>query len=100
MVKKDSARECNAIARINCYDIVQMLQTYRVTFAFVAKEADQEPLRLERFEVGDLLVILSSEEGLTTFCRDSKSADLEGRSHFIIGNREFHRSTEQTKGRL
>jgi hypothetical protein len=74
---------------------MQMLQTYRVISAFVAKKVDQEPLRLERFELGDLLVILSSEEGLTTFCRESKTADLEGRSHFIIGNREFRRSTEQ-----
>jgi hypothetical protein len=72
-----------------------MLQTYRVISAFVAKEVGQEPLRLERFELGDLLVILSSEEGLTTFCRESE-ADLEGRSHFIIGNREFRRSTEQS----
>ena len=74
---------------------MQMLQTYRVISAFDAKEVGQEPLWLERFELGDLLVILSSEEGLTTFCRESKRADLEGRSRFIIGNREFRRSTEQ-----
>jgi hypothetical protein len=73
-----------------------MLQTYRVISAIVAKKVDQEPLRLERFELGDLLVILSSEEGLTTFCRESEASDLEDRSPFIVGNRKFRRSTEQT----
>jgi len=72
---------------------MQMLQTYRAISAFVAKEVDQEPCRLECFELGDLLVKLSSEEGFTTFCRKSEASDLGDRSHFIVGNREFRRST-------
>ena len=74
---------------------MQMLQTYLVISAFDAKQVHQEPLRVERFELGDLLVMVSSEDGFTTFCRESET-DLEGRRHFIIGSREFRRCTGET----
>ncbi len=71
-----------------------MLQTYRVTSAFSAKQLRRAPLRLEHFEIGELLVVLSSEEGRTSFCRQDLSQDLEGRRHFVISDQEFERSTE------
>ena len=75
---------------------MQLLQTYLVISAFDAKQVGQVPLRVERFELGDLLAIVSSEDGFTTFCRESEVSDLEGGSHYIIGSREFRRCTGET----
>ena len=74
---------------------MQMLQSYRVVSAFSAKELHREPLWMESFELEDLLVIVSSEDGFTTFCRKDEASDLAGRNHFISGNREFRHSTEK-----
>jgi hypothetical protein len=75
---------------------MQLLQTYLVISAFDAKQVDQEPLHVERFELGDLLIIVSREDGFTTFCRESEASDLEGGRHYAIGSREFRRCTGET----
>ena len=70
-----------------------MLQAYRVIAPFSAKQLYREPLWLEHFEPGDLLVALSSDDGQTTFCRWVDAAALEDRRHFSMTDEDFENST-------
>jgi hypothetical protein len=71
-----------------------MLQVYRVTSAFVAKQLDREPLWMESFDPGDLLVALSTDGCYMTFCRHDDSTELNERDSFIAEEPEFGRRTE------
>lgn len=75
-----------------------MVQVYRVIAAFEAKQLDREPLLLESFLPGDLLIALTSEDSYTTFCRHDDSMDLAQCDRFIMGDWEFVRSTEPYGG--
>jgi hypothetical protein len=70
-----------------------MLQAYRVIAPFSAQQLHREPLWVEHFEPGDLLVALGSEDGQTTFCRWVDSADLEDRRHFVVSDEDFENFT-------
>jgi hypothetical protein len=70
-----------------------MLQVYRVTSAFEAKQLRREPLWVETFEPGDLLVALSSDGFYTTFCRHDEFTEFDARDQFILDDQEFKRRT-------
>jgi len=71
-----------------------MLQVYRVISAFEAKELDREPLWVEIFAPGELLIALSSDGFYTTFCRHEESTILDERSQYIADDLEFEQRTE------
>jgi hypothetical protein len=67
-----------------------MLRAYRVVTGFAAKQIRRGPLHMESFEPGELLVVLSSEDGETTFCLyDHPITDLNARPRFTISDERF-----------
>jgi hypothetical protein len=71
-----------------------MIRVYRVVEPFEAQRLPPEPLHIETFRPGDLLIILKSEDAYTTFCRD-EAEDLTTRDQFIVSDDEFQGSTDQ-----
>jgi len=71
-----------------------VLQTYRVIAPFSAMERYRESLWIEGFEAGDLLVVIESEEGQTTFSRWVDAAPLDDRRQFILSNEGFENYTK------
>jgi hypothetical protein len=81
-------RHCNFTAKI-----VPVLQVFRVTSMFLAQERDREPVHMEPFEGGELLLALSSDNGDTVFCRHDESAGLDERRQFVVIDEDFKRLT-------
>jgi hypothetical protein len=74
-----------------------VLQNYRLRLAIAAQRLDSDRLSFESFDAGELLIVLSEEDGRTTFCRwDDSVASLDGRPRFITGSAQFERWTEPT----
>lgn len=48
---------------------------------------------MEPFEQGELLLVLSSEDGDTFFCRHDESAGLDERRQFVVSDEDFERLT-------
>jgi len=71
-----------------------VLQVYRVTVPFEAHQLDREPLRMESFGPGDLLIALSEESSSIVFCRRRESMDLSDCDRFIASAPEFEQYTE------
>jgi hypothetical protein len=71
-----------------------VIQVHRVVRAFEAKQLHFEPLRVGIFIPGDLLIVLSSEDSYTLFCRHDESIELGKRAQFTIGDWEFAECTE------
>ena len=74
--------------------IASMLRTYEVRIAFSAKQVGREPLWMESFEPGALLLALRSNDGYTTFCRQDEPAVLDRRPRFTIRSERFVFLTE------
>lgn len=71
-----------------------MLQIYKVRIAFEAKQLNHEPLRIEAFDPGDLLVVLSSDGSYTIFCHHDDASELDARDQFIAEDQEFQQCVE------
>jgi hypothetical protein len=71
-----------------------VVQIYRVITEFQAQQLPWEPLRVENFAPGDLVVILTTEDSYTTFCRHNSSIELSAREQFVIQDWEFNEWTE------
>jgi len=75
-----------------------MLQAYRVRETFEAKQLRREPLWMEPFEEGELLILMSSEDGENVFCRHEDPDDIEERDHFVMAVEEFLQVTDEHAG--
>jgi hypothetical protein len=71
-----------------------VLQVYRVTSAFEAARLRRDPLRVESFEPGDLLVMLDSDGSYTTFSRYDQSIELGQQETFVVDDNLFQLSIE------
>jgi hypothetical protein len=60
---------------------------------FLAQERDREPVHMEPFEAGELMLVLSSDDGDTVFCRHDESAGLDERRQFVVSDEDFERFT-------
>ena len=75
-----------------------MIQIYRVIAPLNGQHAKREPVQVEAFEPGDLVIVLSSEDSYTTFCRYDESQTHISREQFIVSDLEFERCTERHQG--
>jgi hypothetical protein len=74
-------------------NIGSVLQVLRVTSMFLAQERYRKPVHMEPFEIGELLLAISSEDGDTVFCRHDESASLDDRRQFVLSDEDFERLT-------
>jgi hypothetical protein len=72
-----------------------VLQIFRVSIAFEAQQLRREPLWMEKFIPGDLLIVLGEENSYINFCRYDESTVLDERDQFTIAAPEFEQSTEK-----
>jgi len=74
-----------------------MLEVYRVVASFSAEQLRRVHQQSETFEVGELLVVLTSDGTHTVFSSYEEAKDLSSRSRFVVAAEVFKQYTEASE---